>query len=123
MFFTLGGTLGLSLLIFGLRLGTFGVNFGVFLRLSGRTLAPFSGFLETLRKRVKKEENKGAEMGVCSMIFKFFPENGKVHFDCAGASGFRFRPLLFWLCASIFRHVFLHCFTRFLDIPGDPKIT
>ena len=47
MFFVLGGTLGLSLLIFGLRLGTFGVNFGVFLRLSGCPWASLSCFLET----------------------------------------------------------------------------
>ena len=41
-------------------------------------------------------------MDVFSMIFQVFPENGKVRFDCAGASGLRFRPLMFWLCAAIF---------------------
>ena len=83
--------------------------------------AAFSGFLETPRKTVKKEEKKGAEMDVFFMIFQVFPENGKVHFDCAGASGLRFRPLLFSLCASIFALPFLHRFWRFLDLPGDPK--
>ena len=75
--------------------------------------APFSGFLETPRKRLKKEEKKGAEMDVFSMICQVVPENGKVRFDCAGASGLRFRPLLFWLCASIFALLFLHRFLVF----------
>ena len=38
---------------------------------------PFSGFLETPRKGVKKEEEKGAEMDVFSMIFRFFQKMGK----------------------------------------------
>ena len=95
MFFVLGGTLGLSLLICGLRLGTFGVHFGVFLWLCGRILGPFFGFLETPRKRVKKEEKKGGGMSKISMGILVFPENAKVRFDCAGASGLRFRPLIF----------------------------
>ena len=74
--------------------------------------APFSGFLETLQKRGKKEEKKGAEMDVFSMIFQVFPENGKVRFDCAYASGLRFRPLIFWLRASIFALPFSHCFLK-----------
>ena len=78
---------------------------------------PFSGFLETLRKNVKKEEKKGAEMDVFSMIFQVFPENGKVRFDCAGASGLRFRPLIFWLRASILAVRFLH---RFFEVFGPP---
>ena len=49
-------------------------------------------------------------MDVFSMIFQVFPENGKVRFDCAAASGLRFRPLIFWLRASIFAVRFLHCF-------------
>ena len=57
--------------------------------------APFSGFLETLRKIVKKGEKKGAEIDAFSMNFQVSPENAKVRFDCAGASGLRFRPLLF----------------------------
>ena len=122
MFFVLGGTLGLSLLICGLRLGTFGVHFGVFLWLCGRILGPFFGFLETLRKRVKKKKKKGAEMDVFSIIFQVFPENGKVRFDCAGASGLRFRPLIFWLRASIFAVRFLHRFFDVFGLPwGSPK--
>ena len=58
-------------------------------------------------------------MDVCSMIFQAFPENGKVRFDCAGVSGLRFRPLLFWLCASIVRLLFLH---RFFEVFGLPRI-
>ena len=54
MFFVFGGTLGLSLLIFGLRLGTFGVHFGVFFRLSGRTLGPFVGFSGNASKKGQK---------------------------------------------------------------------
>ena len=119
MFFVLGGTLGLSLLICGLRLGTFGVHFGVFLWLCGRILGPFFGFSGNASKKGKKEEKKGVEMDVFSMIFQVFPENGKVRFDCAGASGLRFRPLLFWLCASIFRHLFLHRILLFFGHPWD----
>ena len=83
--------------------------------------APFSGFLETPRKRVKKEEKKGAEMDVFSMIFQVFPENGKVRFDCAGASGLRFRPLIFWLRASIFAVRFLHLFFEVFGLPRGPQ--
>ena len=56
-------------------------------------------------------------MDVFSMIFWVFPENAKVRFDCAGASGLRFRPLIFWLRASIFALLFLH---RFFDVFGPP---
>ena len=59
MFFVLGGTLGLSLLILGLRLGALGVHVGVFLRLCGRTLDPFFDFSgkgsEKVEKRTEKE--------------------------------------------------------------------
>ena len=83
--------------------------------------APFSGFLETHRKTVKKEEKKGVEMDVFSLIFQVFPENAKVRFDCAGASGLRFRPLIFWLRAFIFAIRFLlGFFVFFLDLPGGP---
>ena len=51
MFFVLGGTLGLSLLICGLRLGTFGVHFSVFLWLCGRILGPFFGFSGNASKK------------------------------------------------------------------------
>ena len=77
--------------------------------------APFSGFLETFRKTVKKGEKKEAEMDDYSMRFQVFTEDGKVRFDCAGASGLRFRPLIFWLCASIFALPFLH---RFFEVFG-----
>ena len=52
------------------------------------------------------------------MIFEVFPENAKVRFDCAGASGLRFRPLIFWLCASIFALRFLY---RFFEVFGPPR--
>ena len=45
-------------------------------------------------------------MEAVSMEFQVFPENAKVCFDRAAASGLRFRPLLFRLCASIFRDFF-----------------
>ena len=86
-------------------------------------LGLFSGFLETPRKRVKKEEKKGAEMDVFSMIFQVFPENGKVRFDCAGASGLRFRPLIFWLRASIFAVRFLPRFFVFFGPSWGPRST
>ena len=83
----------------------------------GGSWAPFSGFLGTLRKRVKKEEKKGAEMNVFSMDFRVFLKNAKVRFDCAGASGLRFRPLIVWLRAFFFALLFLH---RFLKVFGSP---
>ena len=86
MFLALGGTLGLSLVILGLRLGAFQVHFGVFVRLSCQTLRLFTRFLEQARKRYKKGEKKGAEMAAVSMEFQVFQENAKVRLDCAGAS-------------------------------------
>ena len=80
------------------------------------------GFLKTLRKRVKKGEKKGAEMDVFSMIFQVFPENAKVRFDCAGASGLRFRPLIFWLCAFVLALLFLHSFFEVFGLPRGPQI-
>ena len=119
-FFVIGSTLGLNLLILGLRLGALGYHFGVFLRLWGQTLDPFLTFLEKARKRYKKGQKKEAEMDAFSMKFQVFPENGKVRFDCAGASGLRFRPLIFWLCASILALLFLHCFSMVFGPPGEP---
>ena len=60
MFFVLGGTLGLSLLICGLRLGTFGVHFSVFLWLCGRILGPFFGFSGNASKKSQKRREKGS---------------------------------------------------------------
>ena len=117
MIFVLGGTLGLSLLVLGLRLGALGIHFGVFLGLWGPTLDPFFDFRRKNSKRCKKGVTKGAGMNVFSMDFQGFPENGKVRFDCASASGLRFRPLLFLFRASIFVHLFLH---RFLKVFGPP---
>ena len=55
MFFVLGGTLGLSLLIVGLRLGTFGVNFGVCFA----TLWPDPGpFFRVFWKRLEKGQKR-----------------------------------------------------------------
>ena len=51
-------------------------------------------------------------MDACSMDFPVFPENAKVRFDCAGASGLRFRPLRLPLWASI--SVFL------VEVLGSP---
>ena len=51
MFFVLGGTLGLSLLICVLRLVTFGIHFGVFLWFRGRILGPFFGFSGNASKK------------------------------------------------------------------------
>ena len=55
-------------------------------------------------------------MDAFPMIFYVFSENAKVRFDCAGASGLRFRPLIFWLCASVFALPFLH---RFFEVFGS----
>ena len=60
-------------------------------------------------------------MDVFSMIFQVFQENGKVRFDCAGASGLRFRHLLFWLRACILAPRFLHCFFEVFGLPRGPQ--
>ena len=52
-----------------------------------------------------------------SLKFLVFSENGKVCFDCAGASGLGFRPVFLSLCASIFAVLFLY---RFLEVFGTP---
>jgi hypothetical protein len=72
MFFVLGGTLGLSLLICGLRLGTFGVHFGVFLWLCGRILAPFFGFSGNASKKSQKRREKGSWNGCIFNDFSGF---------------------------------------------------
>ena len=61
-------------------------------------------------------------MDAFSLEFRVFPENGKIRFDCAGASGLRFRPLLFSLCASIFAFFFLHCFFMVFGVPPGAQI-
>ena len=67
---------------------------------------------------IQKTKKNGAGIDAFSKKFQVFPENGKVRFDCAGASGLRFRPLLFLLCASIFALPFLH---RFFEVFGPPR--
>ena len=120
MFFVLGGTLG-QFVDFGLRLGAVGVHFGVYLWFWGQA-DPFFDVAGKKLKKYKKGKKQGAGIDVFSMKFLVFPENAKVRVDCAGASGLRFRPLLFWLCASIFRHLFLHRFFVFFGPPlGPPK--
>ena len=79
----------------GLRLGALGDHSGVFLRLWGQTLNPSVDYSGKARKRYKKGQKKEAEMDAFSMDFQVFPENAKVRLDFAGASGLRFRLLLF----------------------------
>ena len=62
MIFVLGGTLGLSLFVFGLHLGAL----GLFLRLLGRTLDPFFDFPRKGSKKVEKGEKKAAEIDAFS---------------------------------------------------------
>ena len=59
MFFVLGGTLGLSLLIFGLRLGAVGIHFGVYLRFWGQALDTFFDVAWKDLKKVQKRIEKG----------------------------------------------------------------
>ena len=103
--------------ILGLRLGILGINFGVFLKLWGGTLDPFCDFFGKGTKRSKKGKEKGAGMDVFPMKFLVFQESEKLRFDCAGASGLRFRPLIVSLCASTLTLPFLH---RFLLVFGPP---
>ena len=60
MIFGLGGTLKLSLLILGLRLGVLGVLVGVFLQLWGQTLDTFFDFPRQVSKNVQKRNQKGS---------------------------------------------------------------
>ena len=82
--------------------------------------SPFAIFLQKVPKSYKNGQKKGAGMDAFSLEFLVFPENGKVRFDCAGASGLRFRPLLLSLCASIFAHFFSH---RFFMAFGFPQVS
>ena len=113
MFFVLGWTLGLSLVIFGLRLGALGVHLVYFYRFRARPWTPCPTFLGQARTKYKHTEKKGAEMDAFPMAFRVFPENTKVRFDCAGLSGLRLRPLLFLLCASIVPSIFCVIFGVF----------
>ena len=110
--------MGRRLWIFGLCFGALEVHFDVFFGLGAGPWTLFSAFSEKSRKRAKKEAKKGVEMDAFPMIFCVFPENAKVRFDCAGASGLRFRPLVFWLRASIFALRFLY---RFFKVFGPPR--
>ena len=62
-------------------------------------------------------------MDAFPVVFEVFPENAKVRFDCAGASGLRFRPLIFLLRASIFAFSFLHRFFKVFGPPRGPQKT
>ena len=61
-------------------------------------------------------------MDAFSMEFRVFPESGKLRFDCAGASGLRFRPLVFWLCVSTFTLPFLRRFLMVFGSRWEPRI-
>ena len=105
MFFVLGGTLGIGLLILGLRFGAFEVNLRVFLWLCGRTLDLFSILLERIDKGLIKDRQRKFEMDAFSMTCRFLLENAEVRFDCAGARGIEVQAttllalcLLFWSC-------------------------
>ena len=76
----------------------------------------FSAFPEKSRKKFKKR----AEMDAFPVIFEVFLENARVRFDFAGASGLRFRPLIFWLRASIFAVRFLPRFFVFFRPSWGP---
>jgi hypothetical protein len=71
----------------------------------------------------KKGEKKGAGMDAFSMEFRAFPENGKVRFDCAGASGLRFRPFILSLCASTLAPPFYHRFFIDFGTSWEPSLT
>ncbi len=116
--FSLSGALGLNFVTPGLHFGTLESHFGVFFRLWGRTLDPFSTFLENARKRCKKGQKKRAGMDAFPVKFLVFSENGKVCFDCAGASGLRFMPPFVSLYALIFALHFLLFLRRFCTPPG-----
>ena len=102
--------LGAQFAVFWAPFGCPWSPFGVFYGSGARPWTPFSTLLEKISKIHKKGKKKGLEMDVFSMKFQVFPQNAKLCFDCAGASGLWSRPLLFLLCASIFALPFLHCF-------------
>ena len=120
MFFVLGGTLGLSLLILGLRLGALESFLVYFYGFEAGRWIPFSPFLENARNGCRKGHKKEAEMDAFPITFRVCPENAKVCVDCADVSGLRFRPLLFWFCASILVFLFYIVFSCFLDPLGSP---
>ena len=123
VFFFYLGTLGLHLGILGPRLGTLEINFGVFLRLWGGTLDPFSDFSEKCLKKYKKGQKKGAEMEVFFMEFRIFPESDKQCSDCAGANGLGFTAFILCLFASTFATSFCHRFCMLFGSTWEPRFT
>ena len=94
----------------GLRLGL------VYFDSSGAGLwTSFSTLLSKARKRYKKRKKKRAEMDAFSMASQVFPGSWKVRFDCAGASGLRFRPLLF---LALCLHFLFFFFASFFELCG-----
>ena len=62
-------------------------------------LTAFAMFWKKVRHVQKKDGKKGVRMDAFQRNFVFSPKVKKVCFDCAGASGFRFRhagPFLGW---------------------------
>jgi hypothetical protein len=86
---------------FGLRLHTIGIHIGVFVKLWGTTLDPCGDFVGKEQKHDQKRQKKGTRTGIFPMQLQVFPRNGKMRFDCTGASGLRFGPLIFSLGGSI----------------------
>ena len=117
MFSALGGVLGPVCSFLYSIWASLGSIFIVFYRSEAGLGTPFSPFLGKARKRSKKGEEQGTEMDAFSFEFQVFPENGQVRFDFAGASGLRFRPLLFLFWASIFALRFLRFFLRLFGSP------
>ena len=102
----------LNLLILGLSLGALESIFVYFYGSGAGPWTPFSSFLERLRKKVTKKQKNGNGINAFSMNFRVFPETETMRFEYAGASGLRFIPLIFWLCASGFALPFFHRFSE-----------
>ena len=84
---------------------------------------PCATFLEKVRKRCKKKQKKGVGMNAFSLEFQVFLENGKVCFDCAGASGLGFIALIFCLFAVTFASSFCHRFCMLFGSTWEPRFT
>ena len=106
MLFVRGGTLGLNLLILGLRLGDLGIHFGVCFAALGPNPGPlFQLFWKIFENGTQNKRKRELKIMHVQWNFELFLENAKNRFDCAGANGLRFRPLLFWLSFPFFAFV------------------
>ena len=107
----------------GLHLVTLWRPFWCLFEHLGRDSGPSGDFYGKVMKKVHKRTEKEAQIHAFLMIFQVFPENGKVSFDCASASGLRFGAIIFCLFAVTFACSFCHRFCMLFGSTWEPRFT